>query len=370
MPTDSLLGLLEALSTPWLRDRPEVRILLAGATALAATLLSGGLFIRALKRRSVLENTARGDSERLDQLHSGKSKTPTMGGVFVFGSVAVATALWGSLADRGILLVLGTTAALALIGFADDYKKLRTKKGLKARMKLRLQLLVGIAAGLWLALDPLVVVWPGGAAGGGTAIFLPFLRDHPLEVGWVFGAWVILVITASSNAVNLTDGLDGLAMGCSLLVVGVLLSLAWVAGSPVMSSWLAVPGVEGAEELCVYLAALLGAGLGFLWFNCHPAQIFMGDVGALPLGGALGLCAVLLKQELILVLAGGVLVVETLSVLLQVGSYKLRKKRIFLIAPLHHHYQFKGWPETRITLRFWLAGLICALTSLAVLRWA
>ncbi len=355
------------LHWPFLESlRPvELRIALAALSAFVLMLVLGRWFIHFLARREVLERTEKGDSARLDELHARKNRTPTLGGVVFFGCTILSTLLWTQPGDRLVLLVLLFVLLLGLLGFADDFKKLRTKKGISARAKFRAQVALSLAAGAYLYLFPLEVESAAAAADGGTSLFLTVFGGPAIPLGIFFVALVAIVTTGASNAVNLTDGLDGLATGTSLLVAAVFLVIAYVVGQPDLSLQLRVPHVAGTLELTVFLGALIGGGLGFLWFNCHPARIFMGDTGALPLGGALGLVAVLVKQEALLVLVGGVLVAEALSVILQVASFKLRKKRIFLCSPLHHHFQFKGWPETRVTARFWIAGAVLALASLA-----
>jgi len=342
----------------------EWRAGIALLTSFVLTLAAGEWFLRFLARRRILEHTERGDSERLDVLHASKKHTPTLGGLVFMGAVLCSALLWTRPGDRLVLLLAAYTAALGALGLADDLKKLRTKKGIKARVKFRVQVAVSILAGAYLYFFPLQVHDGAGSTGLGTGFSFTLLGGGVLALGPLYIALVAFVTTSASNAVNLTDGLDGLATGCSLLVAAALTVVAMAVGQAETSAQLQTLHVEGAHEVAVFLGALLGGGLGFLWFNCHPARIFMGDTGALSLGGALGLAAVLLKQELFLVIVGGVLVAETLSVILQVGSFKLRKKRIFLIAPLHHHFQFKGWPETKVTLRFWLAGALFALVSL------
>ncbi|HVR76699.1 MAG TPA: phospho-N-acetylmuramoyl-pentapeptide-transferase, partial [Planctomycetota bacterium] len=331
-------------------------------------LVCGRRFIRLLRQKQVLEHTRRGDSERLDLLHATKGNTPTMGGLVMFGAVLISTLLWARLEAPAVPVLLLSAIGLAGLGFADDLMKLRRKKGISARVKLGAQLGISLLAGAYLYADPLTVRHLALDGDGATRLFLPFLHGVSFELGLGFILLVAFVTTGASNSVNLTDGLDGLATGCSLLVGSVLVAVAFASGDASTSAGLHLPHIPQALEAAVFLSALLGSGLGFLWFNCHPAEIFMGDTGALPLGGSLGLAAVILKQELLLVLVGGVLVAEALSVILQVLSFKIRRKRIFLIAPLHHHFQFKGWSETKITVRFWIAGAILALVSVAALH--
>ena len=342
----------------------ELRIVLAAITSLAFTLVLGSWFIRFLLRRDLLERSEKGDSVRLDKLHASKSRTPTLGGVVLIGCTMVSTVLWTRWGDPLVLLILLFVLLLGLLGFADDFTKLRTRKGISAKSKFFAQVTLSLGVGLYLYFIPLDVRHDSIVSNGGTSIFFTLLGGGALHLGVFFVALVVVVTTGASNAVNLTDGLDGLATGTCLLVATAFALVAYVVGQPELSAQLGVPHVAGTMELTVFLGALIGGGFGFLWFNCHPARIFMGDTGALPLGGALGLVAILLKQETLLILVGGVLVAEAGSVILQVTSYRLRKKRIFLCAPLHHHFQFKGWPETKVTARFWLAGAVFALASL------
>jgi phospho-N-acetylmuramoyl-pentapeptide-transferase len=357
----SVLGLTWQL---WGHEPPWGRAALAAATALLLVLACGRWYIRAVSRLRMLETTQKGDSDRLDKLHAGKSATPTLGGVLIFGAVIAATAVWSRATDPAVLLLVGYVLALLCLGFLDDWKKLRTRKGLRARTKLRAQIALSVAAAAVLYTLPASVTLPGTEAPGATTLFVPYIAGGRLELGVCFIAWAALVATAAANAVNLTDGLDGLATGTSLIVAAAFIVIAFLAGDEAASAAVGIPHVLQGGEIAVVLSALVGAGLGFLWFNCHPAQIFMGDTGSLPLGGLLGLAAVLLKQEILLLLVGGVLVAEALSVILQVASFKWTGKRLFLIAPLHHHFQFKGWPETKITVRFWIAGAACALAAL------
>jgi phospho-N-acetylmuramoyl-pentapeptide-transferase len=348
-----------------LTGNPALRALMAALSAFVLVLVGARWLIRVLTERRVLERSRKGDSERLDEMHSDKERTPTMGGLVLVGSALVATVAWGRLDSRLLLLLVGYACALGLLGFLDDLTKLRSgRKGLRARTKLLVQLAVSLLVGGCLYLSPLEVEFPAAGGNAGTCVFFPFFKDHYIQLGVGFVLLVTCVTTGAFNAVNLTDGLDGLATGCSLLVGATLVAVAFLCGNPLSSSVLHIPYVVHGHEVAVFLAALLGGGLGFLWFNCHPAQIFMGDTGALPLGGSLGLAAVMLKQEMLLVLVGGVLVVEVLSVVLQVFSFKVWRKRVFLCAPLHHHFQFKGWPETKVTVRFWIAGAMLALFSL------
>lgn len=342
------------------------RAVMAAVTAFLVSLVFGRWFIDSQKRRNATERVEKGDSETLNKKHSVKQGTPTMGGVIILLALLGSTLLWARLDQPLVWVLVAFTVALGVLGFADDYIKLThaKRKGLSARTKFAAQLVFGAAAGVFLTFYPLVE-----GSDASFTIYFPFFKDWSLYVGAIgFVGLVLLVTTSSSNAVNLTDGLDGLAIGCVVMVAVTFAVLGFPIGDADMSAYLKIPFVPGAKETSIFAAALAGAGLGFLWFNCHPAQIFMGDTGALPLGGVLGLLAVLQKQELLLLLVGGVFVAEAVSVILQVGSYKLRGKRIFLIAPLHHHYQFKGWQETKVTVRFWIVSAILSLFSLATLK--
>ncbi len=348
---------------------PEFRALLAAVTAFFLAVVFGRRFIRFLVRRDVLERTDKGDSQELDNLHRHKSRTPTMGGVILLVAVLASTLLWARLDSRPVLLLLFISIGFGAIGFIDDFVKWRSlRKGLTARTKFLLQALLALVIGFVLWQQPLDVWINVPANEPGTTLFFPFLKSAgvPLGVGYI--VLVVLVTTGTSNAVNLTDGLDGLAIGCSILVGVTFVTVAFLAGHTSTSALLRIPHVVGSLEVAVFTAALVGAGLGFLWFNCHPAQIFMGDTGSLALGGSLGLVAILCKQEVLLFVVGGVLVAEAMSVILQVASFKMTGKRIFRCAPLHHHFEFKGWTETKVTVRFWIVAAVLAVFSLVVLR--
>lgn len=345
------------------------RVLLAGASAFVLSILIGRWFISWVAGRKLLEQTAKGDSERLDVLHDHKSSTPTMGGVIFLVAAGAATLLWARLDSRPILMLLVYTLAFGAIGLADDLIKLGPgeRNGLRGKTKLFFQVVLGLSAGCILYWDPMVV-HHASVDEPATALSLPFFKDLSFSIGIFYIPLVAIVMVGSSNAVNLTDGLDGLAAGISVLTGAIFVVVALLAGSEQASGSFKIPHVEGGAEAAVFTSALVGGCLGFLWFNCHPAKIFMGDVGSLSLGGALGLIAVLCKQELLMVLVGGVLVAEAVSVLLQVMSFKLTGRRIFRCTPLHHHFEFKGWSETRITLSFWVASALLALVSVVSLR--
>jgi phospho-N-acetylmuramoyl-pentapeptide-transferase len=328
-----------------------LRSLGAAFTAFALVLLFGGRFIAHLGSRRVLDTAVKGDSARLDDLHAHKSSTPTLGGVLILGGFTGAVILWARVLDEVVVVLLLHTLALGAVGLADDLRKLKTRKGISARAKLLSQVSISLLVGLYL--------WLESAGGAETSISWPTSAGVFLPLGILFVPWVSLVATSTSNAVNLSDGLDGLAIGVSVIAALPLCVFAFAASG--VSGF--APASPRAAETGVVLASFIGSGLGFFWFNCHPARIFMGDTGSLAIGGLLGLSAVILKEEVLFFVAGGVLVAEALSVILQVGSFKLRGKRIFLIAPIHHHFQFKGWGETTVTTRFWILGVLCAIAS-------
>jgi phospho-N-acetylmuramoyl-pentapeptide-transferase len=336
------------------------RASMAALTAFALSLLFGPLIIRRLKVLKIGERVIKKDSVRLDELHNGKQGTPTMGGIFVLIAVIFSTLLWVDMTNRLVHLALLVTLWLGTTGFIDDYLKQvkHVSKGLTATAKFSSQLILGLALGIILYFNPQQ----------STKLELPFLKDVSWELGIFYILLVVLVLTGSSNAVNLTDGLDGLAIGCVIIVALTFSVLSYVTGNIKFATYLLIPYIKGSGELAVFCSSILGAGLGFLWFNCYPASIFMGDVGALALGGALGIVAILIKKELLLVLVGGIFVIEALSVILQVGSFRLRKKRIFKIAPLHHHFQFIGWPESKVIVRFWIVAILLALLTLVTLK--
>ena len=348
-------------------EEAAVRVVLSALTAFLVALTFGAWFLPVLRRAQLLDCPEKGDSQRLDDIHAHKKTTPTMGGVILLVAVVCAVVVWGRLESPllGVLLLL--TLALGALGMVDDFIQLRTsRKGLKARTKFGAQLVIAGFAGVFLLAFP-PSVFLGGAQESAQSLYLPWAANGLVGFGVFYVAWVALVTTGSSNAVNLTDGLDGLATGCTVLVAVIFAAVAIAAGHSELSAALSIPHVVGGAEVAVFAAALAGGGLGFLWFNCHPAQVFMGDTGALPLGGALGMLALLTKQELLLFLVGGVLVAEALSVILQVFSFKMWRKRIFLIAPLHHHFQFKGWTETRVTVSFWVVAAGMGIVSVLAL---
>ncbi len=331
----------------------------ATVTALALCMILGPFVIRRLRQFKVKQIIR----EEGPQTHLTKRGTPTMGGLLIVICIVVPTLLWASLVNRYVLTAVGVTLILGALGFLDDYLHVvrRTPKGLLGRYKLLVQIAVGLGVGSILYFQPM-------EAELASSITVPFLKNRLLDLGWFYIPFVAVVITATSNAVNLTDGLDGLATGLMALAAAAFAALCYVSGHARIAEYLNIPFLAGASELTIFCTAMFGAALGFLWFNNHPADVFMGDTGSLALGGALGTVAVMLKKEVLLFLIGGVFVVETLSVIIQVLSYKLRKKRVFRMAPIHHHFELKGWPESRVVVRFWIVGVLLALLSLSTLK--
>jgi phospho-N-acetylmuramoyl-pentapeptide-transferase len=352
-----------------------VRTAFASLTALLITLMIGPLMIEKL-REFQISQYIREDGPKD---HQKKTGTPTMGGLLICIAIILPALLWVDLSNPFVWVVIGATVCFGAIGFADDYIKVvkRRNLGLTARAKLGCQTLVGMAVAVVLVLmrergtystqlmipflkqfrPDMISLWLGSIPHFGFLMFLPFVL------------FVTLVLMGSSNAVNLTDGLDGLAIGCTIIAAGALTVLAYIAGNVVFSDYLDLRWMPLVGEVTVFCGAMVGASIGFLWYNAHPAEIFMGDVGSLALGGAIGTVAVVIKQELLLPFIGGVFVLEALSVILQVGSYKLRKgKRIFKMAPLHHHFELMGWSESKVIVRFWIMALVFALLALTTLK--
>ena len=336
-----------------------LRSILAAITALLIALLVGPPMIRALTARQIGQNVR----EYGPQSHLTKQGTPTMGGALILVAMIASTLLWADLSNRYVWIVTGVTAAFGAIGFLDDYLKLvvGNSKGLAARWKYLLQSIAGLAAGF-----ALLAVATTPAA---TELHVPVFKDVVLHLGSVgFIVLTYFVIVGSSNAVNLTDGLDGLAIMPAVMVAGALGVFAYASGNLVFANYLLIPHVAGVGEVLIFCGTLVGAGLGFLWFNTYPAQVFMGDVGALALGAALGTIAVAVRQEIVLFIMGGVFVLETVSVMMQVASFKLTGKRIFRMAPIHHHFELKGWPEPKVIVRFWIITVVLVLAGLATLK--
>jgi phospho-N-acetylmuramoyl-pentapeptide-transferase len=336
----------------------SLRAIFAVITALAVALFLGPKVIRKLREYQI------GQAIRDDgpKSHLSKAGTPTMGGALILLSIAVSTLLWGNLENKYVWLTLIVTLAFGAIGWVDDYRKVveKNSRGLPARWKYFWQSALAIIAGIYMFMTA-----PTSAE---TSLIVPFFKDVILELGIFYIVLTYFVIVGSSNAVNLTDGLDGLAILPTVMVGAALGLCAYLAGNVNYSDYLSIPYVFGAGELVVFSGALVGAGVGFLWFNTYPAQVFMGDVGSLALGAALGMMAVITRQEIVFFIMGGIFVAETMSVILQVGSFKLTGKRIFRMAPLHHHYELKGWPEPRVIVRFWIITLLLVLAGLATLK--
>jgi phospho-N-acetylmuramoyl-pentapeptide-transferase len=337
------------------------RTAVASLTALFLVLIMGPWMIDRLRRLQVGQFIR----EEGPQAHRSKAGTPTMGGLLILTGIVVPTLFWSDLTNRFVWICVLSTLAFGAIGFADDYLKVVKKRnlGLQGRYKMTGQILVGLLVGLavwWSSLSD-----PTHTA---TRLPIPFLKTVMPDLGLLYIPFAMLVLVAASNAVNMTDGLDGLAIGCTLIAAAAFTVLAYITGHRVFSDYLDVLFLPGAWEVTVFCGAMVGASMGFLWWNCYPAQIFMGDVGSLSLGGALGTVAILIKQELLLISIGGVFVLEALSVIVQVASFKLRRKRIFRMAPLHHHFELIGWAEPQIIIRFLIIAFVFALFSVTTLK--
>ena len=350
------------------------RTAFASLTALFTGLIVGPLVIGRLREFQIGQYIR----EEGPQAHQKKAGTPTMGGLLIVIAIVVPTLLWADLSNRFVWIAIFSTCAFAAIGFTDDYTKVTRRRnlGLTARAKLGLQIATGVIIAVMLITMQTYGMYS-------TRLIVPFFKQfHPDLVveSWgrfphlwplaflPFIAFVAFMVVASSNAVNLTDGLDGLAIGCTVIAAGALTVLTYVSGHATFATYLEIPRMPQVGELTIYCGAMVGASIGFLWYNAHPAEVFMGDIGSLALGGAIGTIAVMIKQELLLPFIGGVFVIEALSVILQVGSYKLRKKRIFKMAPIHHHFELMGWSESKIIVRFWIASLVFALFALTTLK--
>lgn len=350
-----------------------VRTAYASLTALLLSLLLGPYLIRRLQEFQIGQHIR----DEGPKSHQKKAGTPTMGGVLIVVSIILPTLLWANLRNPFVWLLILSSLAYGAIGFADDYLKIRKKRnlGLTARQKILLQFLVGAMIGI-------VLLYLSHRRIYSTTLTVPFVKffqpdlviDRLLSGPWFlvgylpFLLFVMILIVGSSNAVNLTDGLDGLAIGCTLIASTAFTALTYISGHKNLSEYLDIQNIAGVSEVTIFCGSMVGASLGFLWYNAHPAEVFMGDVGSLALGGALGTVSVVIKQELLLPLVGGVFVVEALSVMIQVGSFKLRGKRVFKMAPIHHHFELIGWNESKVIIRFWIAALIFALLSLSTLK--
>lgn len=335
-----------------------LRAILGVLTALVISLVIGPLMIRRLSDYQIGQ-TVRDDGPRS---HFSKAGTPTMGGVLIIVAIAIATVFWSDLSNRFVWVALVVTLLFGAVGWADDYRKLvkGNPRGLEGKYKYFWQSVIALVCAVFL--------YTTAQQAAETQLIVPMLKDVSIELGWMFVVLTYFVIVGSSNAVNLTDGLDGLAILPTVMVAGALGIFVYVTGHAQFADYLGFPHISGVGEVVVFCGAMVGAGLGFLWFNTYPAQVFMGDIGALALGAALGIVAVLCRQELVLLVMGGVFVIETLSVILQVASFKLTGRRIFRMAPLHHHFELKGWPEPRVIVRFWVITVILVLVGLATLK--
>jgi phospho-N-acetylmuramoyl-pentapeptide-transferase len=336
-----------------------LRAVLAALTALLIGFVVGPWMIRKLAALKV------GQPVRDDgpQTHLVKAGTPTMGGALILASITLTTLLWADLRNQYVWVALLTLVGFGAIGWVDDWRKVVEKnpRGLASRWKYFWQSVIGFTVASWLA-------WSANLPAQ-TELIVPFFKDIVMPLGAIgFVMLAYFVIVGTSNAVNLTDGADGLAILPTVMVAGALCVFAYVAGHAVFSKYLGLPHIPGAGELVIFCSAMVGAGLAFLWFNAYPAEVFMGDVGALALGAALGVVAVIVRQEIVLFIMGGVFVAETISVMLQVGSYKLRGKRVFLMAPIHHHFEKKGWKETQVVVRFWIISMMLVLVGLSTLK--
>lgn len=336
-----------------------LRAILGTITALVISLIVGPVLIKSLTLLKI------GQSVRDDgpQSHLQKSGTPTMGGALILISIAFSTLLWGDLSNRFVWVVLIVTLLFGVIGWIDDYRKvaLGNSKGLSAKAKYFWQSVFGFGAAVFLLMN--------AQSPTETQLIIPFVKDAVIQLSpWMFILLTYFVIVGTSNAVNLTDGLDGLAIVPTVLVAGAFALFAYTTGNINFAKYLGIPYIAGVGEVMIFCGAIVGAGLGFLWFNTYPAQVFMGDVGALALGAALGILAVVVRQELVLLIMGGVFVMETVSVMLQVASFKLTGRRIFRMAPIHHHFELKGWPEPRVIVRFWIITIMLVLIGLASLK--
>lgn len=335
-----------------------LRAVVAALTALLISLIIGPLVIKRLSKAQI------GQVVREDgpASHHSKRGTPTMGGVLILVAITISTLLWANLSNKYIWIVLLVTLAFGAIGWVDDYRKLihKNPKGLPGRWKYFWQSIFAVIAAVYL--------YTNSTSIAETSLIVPFFKNIVIPLGAFYIILSYFVIVGTSNAVNLTDGLDGLAILPAVMIAAALGIFAYVSGNINFSEYLAVPYVIGSGELCIFVSSMVGAGLGFLWFNAYPAQIFMGDVGSLALGAALGVISIIVRQELVLFIMGGIFVIETISVMLQVGSYKLFKKRIFKMAPIHHHFELAGWPEPRIIVRFWILTTVFVLIGLATLK--
>jgi phospho-N-acetylmuramoyl-pentapeptide-transferase len=331
----------------------------AALTALVIVLIFGNMVILWL-RRLRLKESIRDDGPAT---HKNKAGTPTMGGLIILGAVLLSILLWGNFTNRYLIILIGTTMLLGILGFADDYIKSvkKQKDGITVKKKLLFQTLIA-------ALAVFLVYFFPSEDQHTTELFIPFVNEAIIDMSWGWIIFAVIVIIGSTNAVNLTDGLDGLAIGSVLIVTGTLAIMTYLSGHVKIANYLRIPYIPESAELTVFLAALSGASLGFLWFNCNPASVFMGDTGSLALGGVIGIVAVMIKKEIFLFIVGGVFVLEALSVIVQVISFKMRGKRVLKMSPLHHHFELSGWSEQKVVVRMWILGIILAILGLSSLK--
>lgn len=336
------------------------RAMAASVTAFAICIIFGPMVMRWLVSLSVFDSHNRAQAEKIHQFFAHKKTVPTMGGVLILLSIVLSNLLWGNLANQFLILALVVTVWFGTVGFIDDYIKIRKRNttGLTIATKFIAQVIAGVAIGAILYFNPEF----------NDSLYVPFFKNVVLRLGIFYIPFIVLVLVGSSNALNLTDGLDGLAIGCLIMAAGAYTILSYISGHFGFADYLKVPFFRSAGELTVFCASLVGAGIGFLWFNSYPASVFMGDTGSLALGGALGAVAVFIKKEFLLLIVGGIFVWEALSVILQVSSFKWTGKRIFLMAPYHHHLQLKGWPESKVTVRFWIIAFLLAVLGISTLK--
>ncbi|MBI4372741.1 MAG: phospho-N-acetylmuramoyl-pentapeptide-transferase [Candidatus Omnitrophica bacterium] len=332
----------------------------ASVTAFLIAIVLGPAVIQWLSHLSVINTTKREHAEKIHSFYAQKGAVPTMGGILIVGSLLIANLLWGNLENRFLLVSLLVVIWFGLIGFVDDWLKLKQKnaRGLSGLVKLSGQLVLGIAIGIYLYADPHF----------SKLLYIPFFKQEALTLGIWFIPFIVMVLAGTSNALNLTDGLDGLAVGCLAFAAGAFSILTYLAGRADFAQYLGIPFVAGSSELAVFCASMVGAAVGFLWYNSYPATVMMGDTGSLSLGGALGVVAIFIKSELVLLVVGGIFVWEAFSVILQVFSFRMFGKRLFLMSPYHHHLQLKGWPESKVTIRFWIVAFILALIGISTLK--
>jgi phospho-N-acetylmuramoyl-pentapeptide-transferase len=354
-----ILPLKEHLSYLRLFQYITFRSAYAAITSLLLVLIFGGLVIALLRKMKFGEEIRQLGPES----HKSKAGTPTMGGIIILGSTVISLGLWGNFSNDYIIILLLSTIVLGALGFADDYIKsiLKKKDGLPPRLKLLVQGVVGLGVALYIYMDP-------SNPEHATKLFIPFVNEAIIDMSWLWVIFAAVVILGTSNAVNLTDGLDGLAIGQVMIVAVVLAIMTYLTGHVKIAAYLKIPYIPDSAEITVFLSALIGASIGFLWFNCNPASVFMGDTGSLALGGIIGIVAVMIKKEIFIFIVGGVFVIETLSVIIQVVSFRLRGKRVFRMAPIHHHFELSGLPEQKVVARMWILGIILALLGLSSLK--